>query len=74
MKLETALQKIRGTNKSIRRKTWEKGMKEIHIKQENPFAKEDLELFVMGKDFIPHYTIWQPRHGEELQTDWVICR
>ena len=74
MKLEIALQKIRGTGKSIRRKTWEKGMKEIKIKQENPFAKEELELYIMGKDFIPHYTIWQPRHGEELKTDWIICR
>ena len=74
MKLEVALQKIRGTNKSIRHKAWTKGPLEIHIKQEKPFAKEELELYVMGKDAIPHYAIWEPRRGEELETDWVICR
>ena len=74
MKLEIALEKIRGTNKAIRRKAWEKGLREIHIKQENPFAEEELELYVMGKDAIPHYTIWEPRRGEELETDWVVCR
>lgn len=74
MKLEVALQKIRGTNKSIRRKVWEKGLREIYIKQENPFIKEELELYVMGKNSIPYYTIWEPRRGEELETDWVICR
>lgn len=74
MKLEVALQKIRGTNKSIRRKAWEKGLRKIYIKQENPFIKEELELYVMGKNSIPYYTIWEPRRGEELETDWVICR
>lgn len=74
MKLKTALQKIRGTNKSIRRKTWEKGMREISFRSINPYEKEELVLFVMRKNKIPYYTSWKPRRGEELETDWVICR